>query len=258
MPSPFPGMNPYLEQEGVWQDFHQSFILAVRQALSPQVRPAYMVKIEEALFIHELSAEERQYLGRADVSVTRNPAGGGMRSAGTLLEAPVYGRVPVAVDIERHSYLEIRDRSSRELIAVIELLSPSNKRNGPDHEQYLAKRWQLLSSPAHFVELDLLRGGPRLPLEDLPGCDYYALVSRAEERPRVGIWPFRLRDPLPLIPIPLRPSDPDARLDLQQVLHHVYDDAGYEDYIYTGAPQPLLQPADAAWARELTPKRSEA
>jgi hypothetical protein len=251
-------MNPYLEQEGIWLDFHQSFIPAVRQALSPQVRPAYMVTIEEALFIHELSAEERQYMGRADVSVTRNPAGGGIGSAGTLLKAPVYGRLSPVVDIEQHSYLEIRDRSSRELIAVIELLSPSNKRNGPDREQYLAKRRQLLTSPVHLVELDLLRGGPRLPLEDLPDCDYYALVSRAEERPRVGIWPLRLRDPLPLIPVPLRPSDPDARLDLQQLLHQVYDAAGYEDYIYTGTPQPLLHPADAAWARELIPKRNEA
>src|SRR5262249_38575067 len=146
-----------------------------------------------------------------------------------------------------------RDRNSRELITVLELLSPSNKKSGPDREQYLAKRRQLISSPVHLVEIDLLRGGPRLPVEDLPDCDYYALVSRVEERPRVGIWPVRLRDRLPVIPIPLRSPDPDARIDLQEVLHHLYDAAGYEDYIYTGAPQPPLHPQDAAWARELLP-----
>ena len=253
MPSPFPGMNPYLEQPDVWSDFHQSFIPLVREIIRGQVRPNYIVKVEEQLFIHELSAEERLYLGRADVAVapSLNPAP--PRPAGAILEAPVVGKLPMAIDVERHPYLEIRDRNNRELITVLELLSPSNKKSGLDREQYLAKRRQLISSPVHLVEIDLLRGGPRLPVEDLPDCDYYALVSRAEDRPSVGIWPIRLRDRLPVIPIPLRSPDPDARIDLQQVLQHLYDAAGYEDYIYTGSPQPPLHPEDAAWARQLLP-----
>lgn len=202
MPSPFPGMNPYLEQEGLWHDFHQSFMPLAREILTEQVRPAHVVRLEET-------------------------------------------------EIERESSIEIRDRKSRELVAVIELLSPSNKRLGPDREQYLAKRRQLLNSGVHFVEIDLLRGWPRLPLDDLPDCDYYALVSRAELRPKVGIWPIRLRDSLPVIPIPLRAPDPDARLDLQAILHRLYDAAGYADDIYTGQPQPPLHPADQVWANEI-------
>jgi len=159
------------------------------------------------------------------------------------------------VDTERHGYVEIRDRRNRELVTVIELLSPTNKRPGPDREQYLAKRRQLFASNVHLVEIDLLRGGPRLPLEDLPDCDYYVAVGRVTDRPRVGICPLRLRDPLPTIPIPLQAPDPDARLDLQQALHDVYDAAGYEDYIYTGQPQPPLHPEDAAWAREFVPEQ---
>ena len=155
-----------------------------------------------------------------------------------------------AVDIERHSYLEIRDRQRRQLVTVIELLSPSNKSSGPDRDQYLGKRERILASRTHLVELDLLRGGPRLPLEDLPACDYYAMVSRCNERPRVGLWPIGLRDRLPTIPIPLLPPDPDARLDLQAVLNHVYDAAGYEDYVYANPPEPALGEADAAWARQ--------
>jgi hypothetical protein len=253
MPSPFPGMNPYLEQEGVWQDFHQSWIPAVRAVLREQIRPGYLATIEEALFIHERSSEERLFLGRSDVSVTRNPASSGVRSTSSLLEAPAHARIPVAVDVERHSYVEIRDRHNRELVTVVELLSPSSKRTGPDREQYLAKRRQILASSVHLVEIDLLRGGPRLPLDDLPDCNYYALVSRAEERPDVAVWPLRLRERLPEIPIPLRTPDPAAHLDLQEVLHRVYDAAGYEDYIYTGTPQPPLHPADAAWAQQLIP-----
>jgi len=246
-------MNPYLEQEDVWTDFHQSFIPLVRELLRAQVRPGYLVRVEEYLVIHELSEDEHRFLGRADVSVTQSPTRQGAQTSGALLEAPVYGRLPPTVDIERHSYLEIRDRHNRNLVAIIELLSPSNKRHGPDREQYLAKRRQMFASGVHLVEIDLLRGGPRLPLEDLPDCDYCVLVSRVEDRPRVGIWPLRLRERLPLIPIPLRAPDGDAQLDLQEVLHRLYDAAGYEDYIYGGTPQPPLHPDDAAWARQLIP-----
>lgn len=127
MASPFPGMNPYLEQEEVWQDFHQSFLPLVRTVLAEQVRPAYLVKVEERLFIHELSAEQRRLLGRADVALAAGQVEIRAEPSAAVLEAPIYARLPAAVDIERHAYLEIRDRRGRELITVIELLSPSNK-----------------------------------------------------------------------------------------------------------------------------------
>ncbi len=136
--------------------------------------------------------------------------------------------------------MEIRDRRRRQLIAVIELLSPSNKNLGDDRNKYLGKREQILASTAHLVEIDLLRGGPRLPLEDMPVCDYCVLVARHEERPRVGIWPIGLRAPLPVIPVPLAGGDPDAKLDLQAALHEVYDRARYGSYIYQDTPMPPL------------------
>jgi hypothetical protein len=255
MPSPFPGMNPYLEQEDTWHDFHERFCPLCAELLTTQVRPNYLVKIDQHLYIHEFSAEERHYVGRADVLVTRRPP----EPQGTptaLLRAPVRGRVPVAVDVERQSYVEIRDRQSRQVITVVELLSPSNKYAGPDRDQYVGKRRELLATGVHLVEIDLLRGGPRLPLEGLPECAYYIMVSRYQERPQVELWPIGLRDPLPTIPIPLREPDPDARLDLQQVLHRIYDAAGYEDYIYAGTPQPQLSAEDAAWAQQYVPRRS--
>src|SRR5262249_7518533 len=129
MPSPFPGMNPYLEQDDVWQDFHQSFIPLLREVLTAQVRPGYFVTVEEHLFIHELPAEERKFLDRADLAVA-GPGHATSGSATGILEAPVYGKLFVTADIEHHSYLEIRDRRNRDLVTVIELLSPSNKRMG--------------------------------------------------------------------------------------------------------------------------------
>jgi hypothetical protein len=247
-------MNPYLEQPDTWQDFHLSFMAFARDLLTPQVRPAFVVKIEEHIYVHEPD-EDRRLVGRADVSLARPGATAGGAGATALLSAPARVRLPIP-EIERSPYLEIRDRLNRRLVCVIELLSPSCKCGGDDREQYLHKRGELLRSPAHFVEIDLRRGGERLPVEDLPPCDYYALVSRAEDRPEAGSWPLSLRDRLPVIPIPLEPPHADARLDLQEVLHRAYDSAGYEDYIYLEPPEPPLSPEQAAWAQQFIPART--
>lgn len=252
MPSPFPGMNPYLEQEDAWHDFHERFLITAAEIINAQVGVNYIVKIDEHVYIHDVSGERRAFLGRADLSVAGRRGAEAASSATGVLEAPVKVRLPI-VDVETESFLEIRDRRTRHLITVLELLSPSNKSVGRDREQYIDKRNQLLARRVHFVELDLLRGGPRMPFEDLPPCDYYALVSRPEPRPEAPLWPIRLAERLPLIPIPLRDPDPDARLDLQETLHRVYDAAGYAKFIYEGAPVPPLTPADAAWAQQFLP-----
>lgn len=184
MPSPFPGMNPYLEQDDAWEDFHHNFISHAREMLSGQVGPNYYVKVEVRLYLHELPLEERHYFSRGDVGVSASPS----KTSGTLaatMSAPVQLTLP-AVDVERHSSLEIRDRRNRRVITVIELLSPSNKTPGPDRNDYLRKRRELLRSPTHFVEIDLRRGAGERPYPpDLPPCDYYALVSRYEDRPHL-------------------------------------------------------------------------
>lgn len=250
MPSPFPGMNPYLEQSDVWEDFHQSFIRVGREFLGPQLSPNYIAKVEEHLYIHELPVGQRSLLGHADSGVSKlraRPAGG---PAAGLLEAPLRVELP-GVDIEPSSYIEIRDRQTRELVTVVEILSPTNKKPGADREQYLAKRAQVLQSTAAFVEIDLLRGWPRMPMRNAPACDYCVLLSRTEDRLAAGLWPIALHERLPEVPVPLRLPSPDARLDLQQVLHRVYDAAYYKDYIYDGTPEPALSAEDAMWAREV-------
>ena len=163
MASPFPGMDPYLEQPDVWPGFHGQALTAIVAQLVPQVTPSYVVQMEEQLFIHELSADQRHYLGRGDIAVgTGQWSSPSIQTTPGVIAAPVEVRLP-AVDIERQRYIEIRDRRSRSLVTVIELLSPSNKRPGPDRDQYLAKRGVILASPAHLVEIDLLRVALRFP-----------------------------------------------------------------------------------------------
>jgi hypothetical protein len=256
VPSPFPGMNPYIERASVWHDFHESFLPILREMLSAQILPRYFVRIDEHMYIHELSADERRFIGRGDLLIPAlTPANQGATLTATatatvVLPAPAEVGVP-AIDTEALSFLEIRDRDNNELITVVELLSPSNKYAGPDREQYLAKARAVQRRWVHFVEIDLLRGGPRMPWLNMPLCDYCVVVSRYEQRPKAGFWPIALRDRLPEIPIPLRPGDADARLDLQRALHHIYDAAGYAYHIYNGPPEPAISPADAAWSAEI-------
>lgn len=255
MPSPFPGMNPYLEQSDTWEDFHHDFLTRARESLSAQVGPNYLVKLEVRIYLRELSDEERQFFGRADVAVTSSVERTNSATVRTTIEAPVELTLP-ASDVSSESWLEIRDRRDRRTVTVIELLSPTNKTPGPDRDSYLGKRRSLLASLSHFVEIDLLRGGERPHLPELPPCDYYALVSRYARRPRLGLWPIALRERLPEIPIPLVAPDADVSLDLQKIVHRVYDAADYGKYIYAESPQPPLSPGDADWARRFLPAAS--
>ena len=252
MPSPFPGMNPYLERASAWESFHHALIVAAQLQIAPQTPPEYVVRIEHRVYIHE-PPHEPGFVGRADLGVHRTPRAAGRPVA--TLEAPA--RVTLeTVDVERVKFLTIRDRDGNDLITVIELLSPTNKYAGPDRAQYLAKRREILRSSAHLVEIDLLRGGPRMPPDELPTCDYCVLVSRVEERPEAGVWPWRLRDPIPLIPIPLRLGDADATLDLKTAIDQMYDGGRYANYIYAGPPEPRLAPDDAAWAAAFLPSNT--
>jgi len=250
MPSPFPGMNPYLEQSDAWEDFHQSFITHARDILAAQVGPNYLVKVEVRLYLHEISTEERGFFGRADVGLTGTPGKEPLHAASEGgIAAPVQLTLPT-VEMRRTSALEIQDRRRRRVVTVIELLSPTNKTPGTHRDEYLAKRALILAERTHFVEIDLRRGGERPGPPKLPRCDYYALLRRAEDWFTLGVWPIGLRDRLPVIPIPLTAPDPDVLLDLQALLHRVYDAAQYGKYIYTESPEPPLPSEDQAWAQQ--------
>jgi uncharacterized protein DUF4058 len=252
MPSPFPGMNPYLEQAAHWQDFHTELLTTIRRTLTPQVGPNYFVQVEEHVTIHDMPPAARSFVGRADASVARSRATDGAGAAMGVLEAPAEVDLPEQ-DEERMRFLEIRDRRGRYLVTVIELLSPSNKRSGEDREFYLAKRREMLRSPAHLIEIDLLRGWTPMPLRNRPDCDYSVMVSRAERRPKAGFWAIQLRERLPVIPVPLRLEDGDVRIDLQAALNSAYEAAAYERYIYEEMPEPALGPDDEAWAEQFRP-----
>jgi hypothetical protein len=250
MPSPFPGMNPYLEQPPFWLDFHNSFLIYLRGALEQRVPANYFVQYEERLYLSEWPIEETTFLGRADVSLSRPPSDEWGRTGTT---ATVESPCEVVVDVSETTSvgaLEIKDSAANEVVTVIELLSPSNKYAGYDRAAYLEKRNELMRTTANLVELDFLRGGPKLPARGLPPCDYHVLTSRPSSRPKADVWPFALRDPFPSLTVPLREVN-TVSVSLKDVLDQAYDAARYEKRIYKTPPKPALLPADAAWAADL-------
>jgi Protein of unknown function (DUF4058) len=249
--SPFPGMDPYLEAPSIWPDVHTSLMSIFREQSTPLLAPKYLEELETQVVIDRLDDDPQAVL--PDVSVTSPDLSAGAPSAiAVAAPAPVQVRVPLDIPTRLVS-VYIRQRETARLVAVIELLSPVNKRRGKGREEYLEKRRTFLTSPAHVIEIDLLRSYPRMPFDDpLPPAHYLVMVCKAGERPRSSVWPISVRQSLPTIPIPLLPPDPPVLLDLGQALHAAYERARYDLRVdYRKPPVPPLSTADAAWAAAL-------
>lgn len=255
MPSPFPGMDPYLEDPWIWPDFHLTFAVALRTELNRWLPTGYVALVDRYVWVQEPETDERKRLGKPDVFLTGESGTKGAPAA--AVAAPVEIVLP-SITEKGSPYLKIVDRANRRLVTVIELLSPANKTPGKDRDAYLMKQREYLASDVNLVEMDLLRKGERLPwiAPSVAAADYYVMVSRAAKRPRALVWPFSVREPLPPIAIPLAERDGDVTLELATCMNQVYDSAGYaRELDYAQPPNPPLDEPDAAWARELLAAR---
>lgn len=249
MPSPFPGMNPYLENPELWAEVHHRLITAIAIAIAPPIRPKYRVAIEKLTYLSD--GEDSVLVGIPDVAVlsknstiTQTPS-----TTVSTLEESVTVLIPVPEEV-RQGYLEIREVATGYVVAVIEVLSPTNKRAGMGREAYEAKRREVLSSPTHLVEIDLLRGGkPMLILSETPQTDYRILICRGNRRPLAQLYGFSVRQEIPKFPLPLQPGDTEPLVDMQSLLGEVYEQAGFDLAIdYSFEPMPPLKQEGKVWA----------
>ncbi|MBI3361614.1 MAG: DUF4058 family protein [Chloroflexi bacterium] len=248
MPSPFPGMDPFLEDPAGWPDVHARVITAMSDYLLPRLLPNFYVRIQERVYISSPDDEGREALAPDLFVTTGRPAQPVLAASATISESVL---VETLLDPDIHDrYLEIYDARSREVVTAIELMSPANKVVGADgREAFIAKRRAIRAAGAHWIEIDLLRAGWRH--EDLAGrSDYCALLARAGGHSPRQVWFCDVRDRLPTIAVPLRPPFEDVPLELQAVLDDAYSRAHYDDTTdyTTPIPPPRLRPADAAWA----------
>ena len=251
MPSPFPGMDPYLEGS-LWPDLHQELAGEIRRRLVPQLRPKYSARLAPHVVVErEPEAEangDESFYPDVDV-VTMRPgweAGPDSSPAGIT---PATATVPMASSLRwKLITVEVRDRDAGELVTAIEILSPVNKRR-PGLLAYRRKRKRYWESGANLLEIDLLRRGTR-PFHGLgmPAGHYYVNLTPADEA-SVKVWAMSVRDPLPVVPVPLLGRDGPATIDLTEVFKSAYDDAGYDLRAEYGEnpPPPGFSAADRAW-----------
>ncbi len=244
MPSPFPGMDPYLEAH--WRDVHARLVIYASDALQAILSPSLRARVEE----------------RALLEMPQGFCEYPRRGVAIWSESAVAAAEPLLVETEPEppieTYLEIIDRESgNRVVTVIEFLSPSNKSPGPNREQYLRKQRDICSSDANLVEIDLNRFGTHtlafslVNLKPEKRTAYMACVRRTTRRGMAEVYPMPLWERLPAVKIPLRPDDADVSLDLQALVEQCYRNGGYEGTLnYAIDPDPPLFGADEEWTDE--------
>jgi len=249
MPNPFPGVDPYLESSGDWPDFHLRLITHCAEQLADHLPRHYRARAQEQIrLVHVPPDESRTVTPDGTISQVRAGPGHAVVGAGaTATLEPV--TIPFAATAEvRETWIEIVRHPEHELVAVVEVLSPDNKR-GEGCDRYDAKRVDFVGGRVHLIEIDLLVGGRRLPMRrPLPPAHYYALVADAARRPDCEVYGWTVRDRLPPVPVPLAAPDQPVALDLAEAYSLTYERMRYaEELDYSTAPAGPWSVADLAW-----------
>jgi hypothetical protein len=262
MSSPFPGMNPYLEHPAFWSSFHTRLMVAIAESIEPQLSPHYYVEVESRTYLSD-EGDEELLIGIPDAIVFANSADSPSEqllaeSVGVATQSrPEIVEVPMPIEVTER-YLEVREMETDEVITVVELLSPKNKRSGEGRTAYERKRRLVLGSDTHLVELDLLRGARPMTVFGIRSpSPYRILISRSQQRPKAELYSIMLQYPLPNFPIPLKPNEPEPIVLLQEAFNHVYERSRYEGRIdyHQPVPPPKLSEADQQWMDELLASR---
>ncbi len=261
MKSPFPGMDPYIEARGLWGDFHHELISEIKHALARAAPERYLVRAGERSYVVLVEQEGKTSHPfvpdlRATAKRRKKPA---RNQSGTAVAKPVVNGGPILMrafveEEHREAFVEIYEATPEtRLVTSIEVLSPSNKRpHTPGWDLYVRKRQSLLLGDVNLVEIDLLRGGQRMPMLDpWPDSPYTILVARAKKYDLCQVWPVSFQIPSPSIPVPLAKPDPDIPLDLQPMIDAIYERSRYERSINYSKPlSPPLHAAETGWLKQ--------
>ncbi|QDT38602.1 DUF4058 family protein [Stratiformator vulcanicus] len=263
MPSPFPGMDPYLQSPRLWPGCHNRLADEISSLLNKLLPEGYYADIE--------MREEIDIVGDigpkhfvADVSIQREKTLVDSAVA-TVPRAETSACVELVLETEpvRYANVMIKEADQHAVITSIEILSPANKRPGQDRQAFVTKRDELLAAGVSILEIDLLRNGQRTwdqpvfqqAIENLePRPQYMVTVSRSwdrGQRSKLAFYPVTLQQTLPVLAVPLRQSDPDVALDLQYCFREAYDSGPYRRGAvdYTKPPEPSLPEPLSDWAR---------
>jgi len=271
-------MDPYLEAPDIWPDFHNGLAGEIRGELNRVLPRPYYARLEMRPEVGIVGDElSRRIVPDVAIVRPRSPAASTAGDGGlALLEEPRVASSPsvwVRIPNEplRHDFVEIRDAArGHALVTLIEIASPTNKRPGPDRRAYEAKQQEILGSDTSLIELDLLRGGQPLIGGPLvieaaaglePRPDYLVAVNRAWQRGaelQYQLFPVRLEESLPCIPVPLREGQAETPLDLQYVFQRAYDSGPYARGAvdYDQPPDPPVRLELTGWLKDCLERRT--
>lgn len=214
MPSPFPGMDPYLEHPKLWAPFQHQLLACLYQIVLPSLVDRYRARVGTRTYTSEMALF---------TSIVR----------------------------EQHAeeFIEVRNRADGRLVTLIEVASPANKTTAAGRDAYLEKRREAIQQRAAIVEVDLvLQGKPTLTYsrDGLPDYDYAVTVTRSTAPDRYEIYTSTLAKRLPKFKLPLAPDDKDTLMDLQTAFIRAYDLGNFAAEIeYKNPPPPDVPLSDA-------------
>jgi hypothetical protein len=241
MPSPFPGMDPYIEG-AYWSTFHLSFTVEMSRQLR-DVLPSECYALIDSYRIVTL-----------DSSLRALPTPEVVRERAPNTTPPLYLNLalPHPATI---SFVKIQDAAKRKTRAVIHLLDPLIKKN-PGRRHYLRWRAKLLEKPISLIEIDLLRQGHRPPmLDSYPEAPYCVMINDPELRPCCELWPIALEQALPTIRIQIA-RDQTVGLNLQDLFAKTYDHGSLERILdYGDKPEIPLTLEEAEWTSRIVRER---
>ncbi|HEX6983826.1 MAG TPA: DUF4058 family protein [Planctomycetaceae bacterium] len=256
MPGPFPGMDPFLENH--WGDVHTSLTTYARNQLQEQLPSDLRARVEESVSV-TVEGEPPAHF-KPDVRIaegprrTRTDEDGGVAVAEPVAADPFL--VPLVDEPPTARSVQIVERSGGRVVTSIEFLSPHNKLTERAREQFRRKQELMLAGGVNLVEIDLVRQGGwglsvREPQRPQPwSYPYRACVIRAVRPSLAECYSLPLAERLPVIRIPLRPTDEDVTLDLQRLIDAAWRDGGYEDVDRSREPLPPFEPQDSEWVRQ--------
>lgn len=219
MPSPFPGMDPYLEDDKLWLPFQHQLVSCLYQILLPGLVDRYRARVCQRVYVTEQALF---------TSIVRE---------------------------EHHEeYVEIRQRTDGRLVTLLDVVSPANRTTTSGRKAYLDKRREGRSSSSNLVEIDLvLQGQPMLDYsrEGLPDWDYSVTVTRSSQPERYEIYTATLQKRLPRFRLPLAADDRDTVLDLQAAFSRAFEQGNFLAKIdYQRDPLTALDADDKKWLQE--------
>lgn len=255
MPSPFPGMDPYLEAH--WGDIHHRIVNYACDAIQEQLPGDLYARMEERVYVEALEGRMARY---PDVRIIERSFVPGV-TVGAAPEGVVVAD-PVVFEVEAEpvteGFIEIREAGGEgRVITVIEVLSPANKAPGEGRRQYRRKQKEIRQARVNLVEIDLLRAGNwtvlagRHFVRNSQASPYRICVWRYWRPGSIEFYHAPLCERLPAIRVPLRQQDADVVLDLQALIDRSYRFGRYESTNYCVDPDPPLKGKDAEWADTL-------